>query len=129
MVKAAPELNEIILRFVTSLGEAIQVEKVILWGDYAEGHPQEHSDIRLMVISPTFDKIGHARAIDVLAPIAGKVDTLIQAWGFTPREMDGSEPMPPLVAMALHDSRQVYPASRSKKRAGSDRHLQGRKKK
>jgi predicted nucleotidyltransferase len=120
VVKTAPELNDAIRRFVTSLRSRIEVEKVILWGDYAEGNPQEYSDIRLMVISPDFERIGHARAVDLLAPIAGDIDTLIQAWGFTPREMDGSLSVPPLLAMALHESRQVYPASHREKKSQQD---------
>ena len=129
MVKTATQLEDAIQLFAASLGDAIDVEKIILWGDYAEGNPQEHSDIRLMVISPDFGSIGHARAVDVLAPIASKVDALIQAWGFTPQELDGSLPTPLLLAMALNESRQVYPASHGNKQAGSDRHRPGRKKK
>src|SRR5438552_7214218 len=128
MVKTIPQLNDAIERFVASLNPLIKVEKIILWGDYAEGNPHEHSDIRLMVISPDFERIGHARAVDVLAPVAADVDTLIQAWGFSPQELDGSEPIPPLLSMALYESRQVYPASHSKKEGRPDPATHGRNK-
>jgi hypothetical protein len=128
VVKTTPDLKTTIDAFVSALSEKIEVDRVFLWGAYAEDKATEDSDIRLIVISPSFDGVPEGERINVLGPISGRADPLIQAWGYTPRELDGSESMPLLLAMALHDGRQVYPASHSKKRAGSDRHRQGRKK-
>ena len=128
MVKTPVQLKKSIEGYVGALSRHIIVERVFLWGAYTEGNANEHSDIRLMVISPSFEGVAEGERIAVLGRTSWRVDPLIQAWGYTPRELDGTESMPLLLAMALNESRQVYPASHSTKRAGSDRHRQGREK-
>lgn len=57
MVATATDLNEIISAFVTLLGDAVSIEAVILYGSYANGSPDEWSDIDIAVISPDFEEL------------------------------------------------------------------------
>ena len=40
--------------YIESLQKGIHLEKVILYGSYAQGHPHPESDLDLAVISPDF---------------------------------------------------------------------------
>ncbi len=49
------QIKDKITVFAKLLKESgITVEKIILYGSYAKGHPHEYSDIDLCVISPSF---------------------------------------------------------------------------
>lgn len=55
MVTTATDLKEIVARFVSLLGNAVRVEAIILFGSYANGTPNEWSDVDIAVISPDFE--------------------------------------------------------------------------
>ena len=41
--------------YISSLTKAVNVEKIILFGSYANGKPHEYSDIDIAMISPELD--------------------------------------------------------------------------
>ena len=111
MGKKPAELKHSIKKYVEALEPEVKVEKVFLSGDYASGDPGPYSDIRLVVISPSFDEIPAPERIGVLGSVSAKVEPLIQAWGYTPRELDDlkeGRSYIPLLAMLLNESREVY---------------------
>ena len=55
MAKIAPQLKAMIEDFVDSLAADVVRERVFLWGEHVSGKPSENSDIRLVVISPSFE--------------------------------------------------------------------------
>jgi predicted nucleotidyltransferase len=57
MVTKATDLDAIIAEFVALLSKAARVEAVILFGSYANGSPDEWSDIDIAVISPDFEGV------------------------------------------------------------------------
>ena len=57
MVAAVTELDRVIVEFVGLVGKAVRVEAVVLYGSYANGSPDEWSDIDVAVISPDFEGI------------------------------------------------------------------------
>ena len=57
MVTAATDLDKIISQFVALLSKAVRVEAIVLYGSYANGSPDEWSDIDIAVISPDFEDI------------------------------------------------------------------------
>ncbi|HEX5370698.1 MAG TPA: hypothetical protein VFY10_14915 [Dehalococcoidia bacterium] len=98
-------------RFVERLLAVIDVEKVILCGDYASGTPSWYSDIRLLVISPSFDSLDWINRGDLLARYGGLEEPLIVAWGFTPGKIAAhlaGDRYELFLAHALSESREVY---------------------
>lgn len=56
-VATEPEIKQAISDFIQRLRSGIQVEAVILYGSYAQGTPNEWSDIDVAVISPDFERL------------------------------------------------------------------------
>jgi hypothetical protein len=112
MAKTPADLKAVIDAFVIALNEKLSVERIILWGDYAAGTPSGDSDIRLVVISPSFKERERTSRMNELAQIAARIDTHIQAWGYTPDELAGAFEGPlysPILSMILQDATEVYP--------------------
>ena len=80
------QVDEIIQGFIARLEQEIPVREVILFGSYAKGSPQEHSDIDLAVISDSFDGKPVIENLKFLARIAARYNTMIEALPFTERE-------------------------------------------
>ena len=86
-------------------------------GDYARGNAYEHSDIRLIVISPAFEELDLAERNEMLALIGLKIDPHIQSWGFSPSELERPG-LIPFLGMAVAEGRQVYPDPTGSETAG-----------
>jgi len=80
------QVDGIIKGFIARLEEEIPVLEVILFGSYAQGNPQEHSDIDLSVISDWFEGKPTIENLKFLARIASRYSTLIEALPFTEKE-------------------------------------------
>lgn len=111
MAKIAPRLKAIIEDFVESLAADVVPERVFLWGDHLSGKPSEHSDIRLVVISASFEGKDHNERLAMLAKHTMHVHPLLQAWGYTPEELSKAQSEQggdPLLGMMLNKSREVF---------------------
>jgi predicted nucleotidyltransferase len=127
MAKTTLELTNSIEEYVEALERQVQVSKVFLTGDYARGTASDHSDIRLVVISPSFEGKNQPERIDTLANVGVRIDPLIQAWGYTPAELEDARTgryVIPLLGMFLHTSKEVFSGSGS--RRGNRSHLNER---
>jgi predicted nucleotidyltransferase len=80
------QVDGIIQGFIARLEQEIPVQEVILFGSYAGGTPQEHSDIDLAVISDWFEGKPAIENLTFLARIASRYSTLIEALPFTQKE-------------------------------------------
>lgn len=56
MVRTEAQVRDIIFKYIDFLSGQIKVNKVILYGSYAEGSATEDSDIDIAVESPDFGK-------------------------------------------------------------------------
>ena len=111
MAKIAPQLKAMIEDFVDSLAADVVLERVFLWGGHVSGKPSEHSDIRLVVISPSFEGKDRNERLAVLAKHTLEVNPLLQAWGYTPQELleaQSRQGGDPLLGMMLNKSREVF---------------------
>ena len=54
MVKTENQLKNLLSTYIERLRKSIHLERVILYGSYAQGHPHPESDLDLAVISPDF---------------------------------------------------------------------------
>ena len=78
---------DIIAKFRKALEtEGIKIERIILYGSWAKGTPQEGSDIDLVVISRDFRDKGYWQRIDILSDAIYQVFEPIEAVGLTPEE-------------------------------------------
>jgi predicted nucleotidyltransferase len=86
------EIKRIVRDFVNELeSRKIRVDKIILFGSYAQGTPRTFSDIDLAVISPSFGRKGILKIQEDLARAAGKYLSLIEAIGFSTQDFERAE--------------------------------------
>ncbi|HSM90647.1 MAG TPA: nucleotidyltransferase domain-containing protein [Desulfobacterales bacterium] len=88
MAMREDQLDGIIQGFIARLEQEIPVQEVILFGSYAQGNPQEHSDIDLAVISDWFEGKPAIENLTFLLRIASRYNTLIEALPFSQKEYD-----------------------------------------
>lgn len=73
-----------IRRFIKRVKRDIDIEKVILFGSYAEGKQREWSDIDLAVISDDFKKMNHFERMVYLGKLAWWADAVsVEAFGYS----------------------------------------------
>lgn len=89
MVKGISDIKEIKKRYVQELKKlGISVEKVVLFGSYAKGHPREDSDIDFLIVSKDFGNKNLRERLEMLGLAAGRVDEPIEAMGYTEEEVE-----------------------------------------
>ena len=92
MVKTGQEIEGIIKQYTAKLMElGIRVERVILFGSYANGHPREDSDIDLIVVSKDFERMNIREKLEILGIASARIMQPIQAKGYTPQEIESKE--------------------------------------
>ncbi|MBI3760802.1 MAG: nucleotidyltransferase domain-containing protein [Chloroflexi bacterium] len=67
------------------------MDKIVLFGSYAQGRPNEWSDIDLAVISPDFDGLEMLSRIDLMAQARSSRDSRIEALGYGSRQFEGAD--------------------------------------
>ncbi len=70
----------------------IVVDKIILYGSYAKGNPHDHSDIDLVIISPSFKGKKMLKIQEELARVFSKYLPLIEPIGYSSEEFQYAEP-------------------------------------
>ena len=80
------QVDRIIEGFIARLEQEIPVHEVILFGSYAHGKAEAHSDIDLAVISDWFEGKSAIENLKFLLRIAAGYNTLIEALPFTQKE-------------------------------------------
>jgi hypothetical protein len=112
MVRRRGDLRSIVADFVDALKPKVNVEKVLLTGNYAGGDLATRSDVRLIVVSRSFEGRTPTERIELMRRDADRIEPRLQLWGYTPGEVDGvmnkSRSIPEL-SMLLNDARPVYP--------------------
>ena len=63
--------SQTIKDFCREIVEKFQSEKIILFGSYAYGEPNQDSDIDLLVVVPHSDKPSHRRATEAYRALRG----------------------------------------------------------
>ena len=85
---------EIIAEFKKVLQKnGTKVDRLILFGSFADGHPHEGSDIDLVVISQDFENKDFWERIEILTEAICEVFEPIQAIPMTPAEWEKGDSM------------------------------------
>ena len=88
MYKARSQVRGIVEKYKeTLLKRGIKVDRVILYGSFAQGRESEHSDIDLVVVSENFQKMNLRERLEVLGIAAARIMQPIEAKGYTAKEI------------------------------------------
>jgi len=92
MVKTEREIKVIISRYAVELEKlGITSQRILLCGSHAKRIPREDSDIDLLLISERFAGMNIRERLELLGIAAGKVFEPIEAFGYTPEEIDANK--------------------------------------
>lgn len=93
MAQSRRQITILIRRYVAALeGRGIPVERVILFGSHASGHPDEWSDIDIAVISPQFDTLSLLERYEQLGLANRDLHAPLDIVGFSPSQVAQCEP-------------------------------------
>lgn len=93
MVKTRGQVESIIKAYIKEVRKVYRVEKVILFGSYANGMASEFSDIDVAIVSPDFHGKPEMEILQKLSRIAMKIDTSLEVLAFTPEDIDSPDPL------------------------------------
>lgn len=76
-------------RYLALVRQRMSIDKAILFGSYAYGHPRKHSDVDVVIISESFRDVPYVRRLEQLSLIAWESKAGdIEALGYTPEEFE-----------------------------------------
>ena len=91
MDQAGSQIKEIIEQYKDTLRKrGIQVERVILYGSFANGNPTEDSDIDLVIVSENFQTMNLRERLETLGVAAARIMKPIEAKGYTAGEIENA---------------------------------------
>ena len=91
MDKTGFQVRAIIKQYKDSLLKCgVKVERFILYGSFAQGNPRQDSDIDLVVVSDSFQKMNLRERLEVLGIGAAHIMKPIEARGYTPKEIESA---------------------------------------
>ena len=94
MVKGIDEITALVFQYIENLKGRLRIEKVILFGSYAEGRANEHSDIDLAIISPDVNGDNLIACLQLLTrAIPRHIDIDIEPLAFSTHEYDSALPV------------------------------------
>jgi predicted nucleotidyltransferase len=93
MAQTQRQITTRIRRYIAALeARGIPVERVILFGSHASGHPDEWSDIDLAVISPKFDTLSLLERYEQLGMANRELHAPLDVVGFSSTQVANCEP-------------------------------------
>ena len=93
MAQTRRQITTLIRRYVASLeARGIPIERVILFGSHASGHPEEWSDIDIAVISPKFDTLSLLERYEQLGLAKRDLHAPLDVVGFSSTQVADCEP-------------------------------------
>ena len=86
------EVRKIVKELADALSAGrIVVDKIILYGSYANGNARDHSDIDLAVISPSFRGKSMLERQARLAAVLGKYLPIVEPVGYSTEDLENAE--------------------------------------
>jgi hypothetical protein len=104
---ADPSVLKIVQQYLRNLAEqGILPSMGVIFGSYASGHPDQWSDIDLVVVSPAFDGAFSRDAINRLWRVAARTDSRIEPIACGERQW-AEDSATPLLEIARREGVQV----------------------
>lgn len=91
--KTYKTIKEVATEFAKELQKKIKVERIILFGSFAKGKAKKDSDLDLLIISRSFEKMNPWQRIDVLAKARKNYEFPMDYFGITPKEYEKASPL------------------------------------
>jgi predicted nucleotidyltransferase len=85
------KIDKLINSFAQELKKDIPVQKILLFGSYANGNPGSVSDIDLVIVSPFFSKGRYISHMQYLFRKAAKISSLLEPIPAAPAEISHSD--------------------------------------
>jgi predicted nucleotidyltransferase len=93
MVQTRRQVTTLIRRYIAALeARGSPVERVILFGSHASGHPDEWSDVDIAVISPKFDTLSLLERYEPLGLANRGLQAPLDVVGFSSTQVTSCEP-------------------------------------
>ena len=93
MVKSTIELKKIALQLVGNLRKKnIKVERLVLFGSYAQGNMRPDSDVDIAVISSSFNQKNIVKRQEILGEAIYLIGEPIEAIGYSVNEFKNIQP-------------------------------------
>ena len=77
--------------YVKKLEQHIEIDKVVLFGSWANGNPNDLSDIDLAIFSPDFGE-NKLKELQLLSKLSWEVDETIEAIPYSSNKLNTSDP-------------------------------------
>ena len=125
MATTAADLNAIVKPYVKRLQQDLDLDSVFFIDEAYDGVNGALSDVRFIVVSPSFEGMDHTTRLRRLGLLGAIVNSAIQAWPYTPREIarhSNGEKYDLFLAQFLSGAREVYARSANapRKNAGGE---------
>lgn len=92
MAESASTISRAIKKYVRGLeGVGVQVSQVFLYGSHAKNTAHADSDIDIIIVSDNFAGKNLLERLQLLAKGLRKISDPIEAYGFTPEEVENRE--------------------------------------
>ena len=93
MAQTRRQITILVRRYIAALeARGLPVERVILFGSYASGNPDEWSDIDIAVISPKFDTLSLLERYEQLGLANRNLHAPLDVVGFSSTQVTHCEP-------------------------------------
>ena len=93
MVEVSEKINKIINDYISNVNQHIKIDKVYLYGSYAKGNYNEHSDLDIAIFSDSFKGQSFVDAVAFLLSLARKYrDICIEPVAFTTSDLREGNP-------------------------------------
>ncbi|HEC03296.1 MAG TPA: nucleotidyltransferase domain-containing protein [Phycisphaerales bacterium] len=104
-----PSVLAVVRRYLRNLaGQGIATRMGVLFGSYASGHPDQWSDIDLLVVSPVFDGAFSREAVNCLWRVGARTDSRIEPIPCGQRQWT-EDSATPLLEIVRREGVQVLP--------------------
>lgn len=92
MARSKNAIKRIVQEYVNALEPSIKVDRVVLYGSYANGRPHQWSDIDLVIVSHDFAKKSVWERQGILGNPLKNSDVMIEALGYSIAEYNNAMP-------------------------------------
>lgn len=116
MVSTPAQIRQIVRAFVRTLEPDIHVQRVVLYGSYANGGAHKWSDIDIAVLSDDFEHMTEIEKTQFLARRTIHCDSRLVPMGYTPAQFDNAQPYQ-FAAEIKRTGKVMYEASRGRRRS------------
>lgn len=103
--------KEIVREYLRELSQSITVENGFIFGSHARGDAREYSDVDVIVVSPSFRRMGFMKRLEFLSHMRkGRARTIaMDIIGYTPEEFREMGTYSPNLEKIKGEAQAIFP--------------------